>query len=203
VQKIPTLDGSDTFYSEKYKDTYHSKHGAIQESMHIFVEHGKNCARIFEMGFGTGLNALLTCLHAERSIHYTSIELDPLSEEYWDILNYDQDRDIFTKLHKAEWNKDVPITSRFTLKKIQSSLEDFTTDEKYDCIYFDAFAPSVQPELWTEIIFKKMYDCLNPNGVLVTYSAKGEVRRSLERIGFSVERHPGPPGKREFLVAKK
>ena len=203
VDIISTSDGSPTLYSKDYKDTYHSKHGAIQESLHIFVSTGKTCSCILEMGFGTGLNVLLTCLHAENSIHYTSIELHPLKKRCWQQLDYDLDQNIFRQLHEASWNEEVTITQNFILQKIQSSLEDINLDSYYDCIYFDAFAPSVQPELWTEEIFEKMYACLVPGGVLITYSAKGEVRRYLQKVGLKVERLPGPPGKREYLRAYK
>ena len=216
LTKIKTQDGSDSFFSEEFQDTYHSQYGALQEARHIFVQAGfcflqqnKKELRVFEMGFGTGLNAFLTCLAAEIPVQYTAVEAYPLEKEFWQTLNYAaclpeaEALKIFTALHAASWEKDLRIRPHFTLHKIRALLEDIRIPSPVDLVYFDAFAPDAQPELWTENIFAKLYAALTPGGVLVTYSAKGAVRRALEAAGFRTERLPGPPGKREFLRALK
>ncbi|MFI5187129.1 MAG: tRNA (5-methylaminomethyl-2-thiouridine)(34)-methyltransferase MnmD [Chitinophagales bacterium] len=216
---IITGDGSHSISIPEMNVTYHSIHGAIRESKHVFIEAGLKSVRplqaarrlsIFEMGFGTGLNALLTFIEAEkpgRTIYYETIELSPLSDEQFKSLNYCeqlQRRDvqtIFEKLHDCDWEKEIVITENFTFKKSKINLVNFETVELFQLIYFDAFDPIVQPELWTEKIFEKMFSILEPGGILVTYSSKGDVRRAMQAAGFIVEKLPGPPGKREIIRA--
>lgn len=212
MQIRKTDDGSETLWSEQYKETYHSTFGAITESEHVFIEAGfnmvnANSVHIFEMGFGTGLNALLTCLAARKlnkHIVYHAIELHPVSLDIVSGLNAPMDsQDMFRKLHESEWNKEIALTSMFHLKKIRCSLQDWQPDSTYNLVYYDAFSPETQPELWTKEIFDKIYQMLNLGGILTTYCAKGYVRRNLVAAGFKVERLPGPPGKREMLRGRK
>jgi tRNA U34 5-methylaminomethyl-2-thiouridine-forming methyltransferase MnmC len=211
-----TADGSSTLYLPQIKEHFHSTFGAVQESMHVFIEAGlkqikKTEIKIFELGFGSGLNCLLTYLNAEnRVIEYTGIETFPLEPDLVKQLNYnkmlgleDSGNVFFQHIHQSEWGETKFITDKFKLKKIKGEMENYSETGEFDLVYFDAFSPAVQPELWSEIIFQKMSDALNTNGVLVTYCAKGEVRRTMEKCGFSVERIPGPPGKREMLRAIK
>jgi tRNA U34 5-methylaminomethyl-2-thiouridine-forming methyltransferase MnmC len=216
-----TTDGSHTVAIPSLDITYHSRHGAINESLHVFIEAGLNywlqqhntkSVRIFEMGFGTGLNALLTYMEAAKNnldIHYSSIEQFPLEKEIVASLNYCdtlQRTDLtepFISLHTAAWNEDVQISPFFTLHKIQASLIESQFSQKFDVIYYDAFAPNAQPELWTAEVFKKLFDAMNENGALVTYCSKGDVRRALIAAGFNVSKIPGPPYKREMLRAVK
>jgi tRNA U34 5-methylaminomethyl-2-thiouridine-forming methyltransferase MnmC len=216
---IITKDGSTTIHLPDWNEQYHSKHGAIQEAYHVFIQMGfyffqtnnkTEKINILEIGFGTGLNAFISLLEAEKtkiSINYTGIEAYPVENQEIEKLNYPEEleasSEIFLKLHQTVWEKPSQITDSFQLikqKHFFSEIEDF---EMYNLIYFDAFGARVQPELWTEKIFRKMYDALKPNGVLVTYSAKGSVRRAMQVVGFQVERLPGPPGKREMLRAIK
>jgi tRNA U34 5-methylaminomethyl-2-thiouridine-forming methyltransferase MnmC len=200
--------------------TYHSIHGAVQESKHVFIEAGlrslnparKTIVNIFEMGFGTGLNALLTMIEAEkleRAIHYEAIEQFPLDNKQIGSLNYctqlgRQDLQmVFEQLHHCEWEKTVKLTPKFTFKKSAANLLDFETPETFELIYFDAFAPNVQPELWTKEIFDKMFEMLEQGAILVTYCSKGDVRRAMQAAGFVIEKLPGPPGKREMIRATK
>lgn len=210
-----TSDGSKTLYVSHWDECYHSVHGAHQESMHVFIDKGLNAVkahsiRIVEYGFGTGLNALLSvlaCENSKRFIHYTGLEKYPVSKEEWNAVEYGRNRheiELFTQLHEAEWNRDVPLNPFFTLHKIET---DFATapieDASIDLIYYDAFAPSAQPELWTEEAFKRCFDSLKPGGILVTYCAKGQVKRNMKSVGFQIEALPGPPGKREMTRAVK
>jgi tRNA U34 5-methylaminomethyl-2-thiouridine-forming methyltransferase MnmC len=213
---IETSDGSHTLYVPELDEHYHSVHGAVQESRFIFIEQGfKTCnadpMAILEIGFGTGLNALLTaiiCSPGSREVNYTSIEKYPLENKILSSLNHyefagENGRNIFNLIHSAPWNKNVRISDNFNLKKIES---DFTVEKpagRYDLIYFDAFGPDKQPEMWTREIFSGIADVTNKNGVLVTYSAKGEVKRSLISCGFEVALIPGPPGKRQMIRAVK
>ncbi|MBL4592902.1 MAG: tRNA (5-methylaminomethyl-2-thiouridine)(34)-methyltransferase MnmD [Flavobacteriales bacterium] len=213
-----TADGSHTLYVEALDETYHSKHGAIQEAVHVFIEAGLNyfnqpSLNVLEIGFGTGLNAFLTLLEAEKTgveINYTGIEAFPLEEEIIKGLNYtaelnstDKEKQLFKQLHQVEWESTQKITELFSLNKTKVELEQFETREQFNIIYFDAFGPRVQAEMWTEAIFKNMYNSLAKDGVLVTYCAKGSVKRTLKAVGFEVEPLPGPPGKREMTRAKK
>ncbi len=218
-----TEDGSATLFVPELNEHYHSVKGARTESQHIFIDMGLKAStaiqpHILEIGFGTGLNALLTLETAEqekRPVHYTGIELYPLSWEEVDILNY-SDNPLFKELHTTSWNKDVNITPCFTLHKIKGDVNRVISDKQlavigeppanysFDLVYFDAFAPEKQPEMWSEELFRNIYACMNDNGILTTYCAKGVIRRLLQAVGFTVERLPGPPGgKREILRATK
>ena len=213
---IITSDGSHTIFVPELNEHYHSVYGAVQESTIIFIKNGfENCKadplNILEVGFGTGLNALLTavqCWKGTRSVNYTSIEKNPLDEKIISSLNHhnfagEHGREIFDLIHSAPWNIRVNICTNFTLKKVET---DFTTDppsDRYDLIYFDAFAPDKQPEMWTQEMFSGIAAVTNENGILVTYSAKGEVKRNLKACGFDVTLLPGPPGKRQMIRAVK
>lgn len=212
-----TGDGSHTLSNEQIGEHYHSTFGAIQESSHIFIQGALDGFRekqshinILEIGFGTGLNALLTLLWAEqfdKQISYHGLEAFPISIEIANSLNYHEilniDQPIFLKFHQPSAESHM-ITDRFTLEKEINTLEKavFPT-EKIDVIYFDAFSPEVQPELWTVDIFSKLFKSLKKGGVMTTYSCKGIVKRALKESGFQIEKLPGPPGKREYLRASK
>lgn len=218
-QIVITGDGSHSISIPAKGISYHSTHGAIQESRHVFIEAGlkpllpaQPAVAIFEMGFGTGLNALLTlqqAIAAGKPIHYTAIELYPLQPGEYDILNYatllhdDMLQPLFIAMHLAPCGKDIMIHPLFTLHKITAPLEGLVLNNTFDVIYYDAFAPNDQPEMWTEAIFRQMFSLLNDNGVLVTYCSKGIVRRALRAVGFIVYKLPGPPGKREIVKAIK
>lgn len=212
-----TADGSDTLFSAEMDESYHSVNGAAQESRHVYIDAGlrqvrTTSIRIFEVGFGTGLNALLTwgeALKSNLNIVYEAIEAFPVSLEQIECLNYGAlepglPADSFLNLHQSPWDKPVQLAEgRFSLLKRRGDFTNIKLEGTYDLIYFDAFAPDKQPEMWEEALFKKIVDSLNDQGILVTYCAKGEVRRRLQRSGFQVERIPGPPGKREMLRARK
>lgn len=218
---IKTGDGSATIYLPDWNEHYHSKHGALQEALHVFINTGfyhylsKHKAQeisILEIGFGTGLNALLTCLEAEKNrvkVRYTGVEAYPVSSEELKALDYaeavtaENASAVFEKLHETPWEKRSEISAFFSLQKEKKFFSEISAADEFDLIFFDAFGPRVQPELWSEEVFKNMYRCLRANGVLVTYSAKGDVRRAMQAAGFNVERLPGPPGKREMLRATK
>jgi len=211
-----TRDGSHTLFSPVANECYHSQFGAMRESEHVFIQAGwENCLksdlRIFEVGFGTGLNAFLSLLRAEKDrkkVHYSSLELYPIEMKTAEELNYfeltDKARKAdFLKLHLAEWNKTTAITPFFSLEKIRADFSTFEPTGFYDLFYFDAFSPEKQPEMWTQGRFETLYAHANADATLVTYCAKGSIRRALQSAGFEVERLPGPPGKREMLRARK
>ncbi|MUP44221.1 SAM-dependent methyltransferase [Gramella sp. BOM4] len=218
---IKTGDGSVTIHLPEWNEQYHSKHGAIQEARHVFLKMGLHKLAedtglseisILEIGFGTGLNAFLTFLEAEKlklQVNYRGVEAFPVQLEEVKKLNYAEvipaleKEPIFLKMHEEDWEKPNKISSDFTLTKQQKDFKEITDDAQYDLIYFDAFGARVQPELWTEEIFSIMYKALRNNGILVTYAAKGSVRRAMLANGFQVEKLPGPPGKREMLRAVK
>ncbi|MCG9972966.1 tRNA (5-methylaminomethyl-2-thiouridine)(34)-methyltransferase MnmD [Christiangramia crocea] len=218
---IKTADGSVTIHLPEWNEQYHSKHGAVQEARHVFLKMGLHALlekkkfselSILEIGFGTGLNAFLTFLEAERlrlKISYTGVEAYPVASEEVKLLNYpeavqaEDKAEYFQKLHQAEWEKNTEVSQLFSLKKQQKKFSRISDTELYDLIYFDAFGARVQPELWTEEIFALMFQALKPDGILVTYAAKGSVRRAMLASGFQVEKLPGPPGKREMLRAVK
>ena len=215
---IITKDGSHTILLPHLNVTYHSNNGAIQESNHVYIQAGLDFVaeikqtpiRIFEMGFGTGLNALLTCLWVEEHsipVQYTAIELNPLTTEEGLALNYpsllDDIHQYSHKIQAAEWEVEHSISSYFQLTKQQISLLDYEPSTKFNLIYFDAFDPNTQPALWTTDVFIKLFNMLGDNGVLVTYSSKSDVRRSMVAAGFTVEKLQGPPGKREMVRAVK
>ncbi len=219
---ITTGDGSKTIQISEWDEQYHSKHGAIQEARHVFLGMGlqhyvskmptTQPIAILEMGFGTGLNALLTLFEAQAlntEIEYTGIEAYPVSEEEVAAMDYSSQLtqtnalQYYNQMQSLSWGEQHPITTDYRLTKRQERFENITDIGLYDLVYFDAFGARVQPELWDEAIFEKMYIALRENGVLVTYAAKGSVRRAMQAVGFVVERLPGPPGKREMLRATK
>ena len=220
---ITTSDGSKTIQIEEWNEQYHSIHGAINEANHVFIKHGllfhsetileskKREINILEIGFGTGLNAFLTAIEAEKlklNIDYVGVEAYPVQPLEIEQLNYSElispkHNKLFKKLHTINWETSETISLFFKLEKQQKLFKDISAKNKFNIIYFDAFGARVQPELWTEEIFKLMFDALQDNGILVTYSAKGSVRRAMQSVGFEVERLLGPPGKREMLRAQK
>ena len=215
---IKTSDGSTSLYLPDWDENYHSKHGAIQEAYHVFIRHGldefKNGedVRIVEVGFGTGLNCFITFLEAQKrkmKINYVGLEGFPVEQDMIEQLNHfeqlkaDEFKAQYELIQRADWNQNTDIDTFFNLIKREQMFEDFEDTNSYDLVYFDAFGARVQPELWTETMFKKMYLAMKSEGILVTYSAKGSVRRAMQSVGFQVERLPGPPGKREMLRAVK
>jgi tRNA U34 5-methylaminomethyl-2-thiouridine-forming methyltransferase MnmC len=205
-----TADGSHTLFLPEIDEHYHSINGAIQESQHVYIAAGLNqCSKdtvcVLELGFGTGLNALLTALEAvksNRKVVYTAIEKFPLPGEIIHQLNYSElNPTLFQSLHQAEWETPVVINASFILHKIQADFLSVDFPGTYDVVYYDAFAPDKQPEVWTQELFDKIYLKMNPDGILTTYCAKGAIRRMMQQSGFSVERIPGPLGKREMLRA--
>ncbi|MRI02032.1 tRNA (5-methylaminomethyl-2-thiouridine)(34)-methyltransferase MnmD [Kriegella sp. EG-1] len=214
---ITTSDGSKTIQIEELNEQYHSIHGAVQEAKHVFIKNGLNLFRdqeisILEIGFGTGLNALITLMCSKSSnlkVNYTGIEAYPVSKNELDQLNYitclkaEDLAEEFSKMHESRWESNIVLTEEFILTKRQQNFLNIEDVNAFDLIYFDAFGARVQPELWTEILFEKMYRAMKTKAVLVTYSAKGSVRRAMRAVGFSVEKLPGPPGKREMLRATK
>ena len=220
VEVIKTEDGSSSIYNHELDETYHSTHGAIQESNHVFIDAGLQYLynkrkgakeiKIFEVGFGTGLNALLTSCSSvsnSTSIYYTSIELFPLEQEVIGNLNYpnqiDGSEPIFKSVHESPWGTFEILKENFALRKIHASFLTYEPDELVDLIFFDAFSPNKQKELWTLESLKKCYEMLSIGGVFVTYSAKGQLKRDLKTLGFKVESIAGPPGKFEMVRATK
>ncbi len=216
-QIIITSDGSKSIYIPKWEETYHSRHGAITEAYHVFIEMGlKKCIqkelKIAEIGLGTGLNCLITFLENKqlnKKISYTAYEAFPITEveanklNYMEVLQAEKYQSIYERIHQSDWGKPVSLDENFSLLKKKEKFQDINDQSCFHLIYFDAFAPRVQPELWTLEIMQKMYKALVPNGIFVTYSAKGSVRRNLQEAGFEVKKLPGPPGKREMLFARK
>ncbi|WP_396635185.1 tRNA (5-methylaminomethyl-2-thiouridine)(34)-methyltransferase MnmD [Maribacter sp. R86514] len=214
---ITTGDGSKTIQIMDWQEQYHSKHGAIQEAYHVFIKSGLDLFKdqelnILEIGFGTGLNAFITLIEYQKrnlQIKYTGVEAYPVSSEELDQLNYLEElnaisrKDDFDLMHSSLWGQEIKITSNFKLTKQQKLFKDIEDINTYDLVYFDAFGARVQPELWTVEIFQIMFNAMKSGGTLVTYAAKGSVRRAMLEVGFLVERLPGPPGKREMLRAKK
>jgi tRNA U34 5-methylaminomethyl-2-thiouridine-forming methyltransferase MnmC len=215
-QIITTSDGSHTIWVPDLNEHYHSIHGAVQESEFIFINNGFNFSKanpvsIFEVGFGTGLNALLTAVRSisiDREVNYTSIEKYPLANDIISSLNHHQfagidGSKIWKLIQAAPWNVNTQICRNFNLTKIQGDITDESLNGQYDIIYFDAFGPDKQPEMWQKEIFEKISAITIPGGVFVTYSAKGEVKRNLKSCGFDVTLIPGPPGKRQMIRAVK
>ncbi len=228
---IITEDGSHSLYVEELNERYHSIHGAIQESKHVFIEAGLqwlasplNTAKarskgisILEIGLGTGLNALLTMIenqHLGFNIDYTALEAYPVSLDLIAALNYTDLlvssanskallQQFFSAIHQSEWETKSALSEKFKLRKIKNILQEVQFENKFNLVYFDAFGPSVQPEMWTDEIFSKIGDAMVENGMLVTYCAKGSVKRSLKKMGFDIESLQGPPGKREMIRATK
>lgn len=217
-QLVKTADGSHSFYLPEMDEHYHSKHGSIAESQHIFIQSGllykakeTEQLKVFEVGMGTGLNVYLTALTAQKNnleVEMHCIEAYPIKIEEAQKLNYaeilGESPSIFHQIHECSWGEFHKINNYFHLLKINDQLENFNLKESYDLIYFDAFAPEKQEELWSPEIFKKLYKALNANGILVTYCVKGIIRRRLQGIGFKIEKLKGPVGgKREMLRAIK
>lgn len=214
---VHTADGSTSIHLPDWNESYHSKHGAIQEAQHVFIKNGLDLFQnqtisILEIGFGTGLNAFITLLESfkrQLTIQYTGVEAYPVLAEEWQHMNYvtelhaDDQAPLFDQMHSCPWEQEIAITPTFSLSKRQQRIQDIQDIQQFDLIYFDAFGYRVQPELWSDEIFMNMFASLKPNGVLVTYAATGAVRRSMLAAGFSVEKLAGPPGKREMLRATK
>ncbi|AEV34097.1 hypothetical protein Oweho_3145 [Owenweeksia hongkongensis DSM 17368] len=216
---VQTNDSSSTLYVPGLEQHYHSMHGAMQESMHVFIDAGFRLfesadkpVHILEIGLGTALNALLTYFEAKKlnlKVDYTALEKYPLSMDEMLLLNYGSLLDtkeakrILTDLHQIKWEEKIAVTDFFSLRKFETDIKIYSAKEEYDLIYFDAFAPSAQPDLWTLEVFEHMYASLKPGGTLVTYCVKGDVRRTMKAAGFEVEKIPGPPGKREMARARK
>jgi tRNA U34 5-methylaminomethyl-2-thiouridine-forming methyltransferase MnmC len=219
---IVTKDGSHTVAIPEWKVSYHSVYGAVQESLHVYIEAGfihwwnlnENASQcvVFEMGLGTGLNALLTTLEArrrQRKVFYETVEAFPLEIAIVEKLNYCSAlkeslwQPVFDSLHTCAWNSIQHITPFFSFKKVKALLADYIPGEPIDVIFYDAFAPRAQPELWTQPVFEKLLAMLAPGGILVTYCSKGNVRRAMLAAGFQVEKIPGPVGKREMLRGTK
>ncbi|MDG1039180.1 MAG: tRNA (5-methylaminomethyl-2-thiouridine)(34)-methyltransferase MnmD [Polaribacter sp.] len=209
-----TSDGSTTINLPELNEQYHSKNGSINESYHVFINSGlrqvkSDVVSILEIGFGTGLNCFITYLEAEKEIDYVGVEAYPVTSEevekmnFISVLNAEKDKASFEKIHNVPWEEKHQISNKFSLTKRKQFFEDIDDKNAFNLIYFDAFGARVQPQLWTVEIFRKMFDSLKENGILVTYSAKGSVRRAMQEVGFIVERLPGPPGKREMLRAIK
>jgi tRNA U34 5-methylaminomethyl-2-thiouridine-forming methyltransferase MnmC len=213
---VKTSDGSHTLFVSKMNEHYHSIHGAVQESEHIYIKAGyDSCTsdplHIFEAGFGTGLNALLTAVKAisdKREVYYTSIEKYPLPTEIIEALNHYEfagpgGREIFELIHAAPWDIMSHIRDRFHLMKVHADLAVYKPQYPVDLVYFDAFAPDKQPSVWSSEIITCISSVMRSGGIFVTYSAKGEVKRKLTAAGFDVKLLPGPPGKKEIISAKK
>ncbi len=214
---IITADGSSTIHIPEWNEQYHSKHGAIQEAYHVFIKSGLSLyknkeIRVLEIGFGTGLNCFITLLESKKhnlKIDYVGVEAYPISNNEVEALNYTSElkaedkSSVFKQIHDCVWEERLKIQDDFYLTKQKKFFKEIDDENTFDLIYFDAFGARVQPELWTEEIFEKMYIALKNDGVLVTYSAKGSVRRAMLAVGFVVERLEGPPGKREMLRAIK
>lgn len=215
-QIVNTGDGSHTVYVPEINEHYHSIYGAVRESTIIFIKNGFEFCKadplsILEIGFGTGLNALLTAVKSmagSREVCYTAIEKHPLRSKIINKLNYykyagDDKKEVFNMIHSSPWNIMVNICKNFTLKKLEADLLKLKLSGIYDLIYFDAFGPDKQPEMWTREILSGISSVTSKNGILVTYSAKGEVKRNLKECGFTVTLLPGPPGKRQMIRAVK
>ena len=214
---IQTLDGSTTIHLKEWDECYHSKHGAIQEAKHVFIQNGlslfpNQAVSILEIGFGTGLNAFITLLESKKlhqSIQYVGVEAYPVNAaeviamNYVTELNAISDEALFKKMHESNWDEKVVLHPEFELTKRKQFFDEIDAVEEFDLIYFDAFGYRVQPELWSTAIFKKMFTALRPGGKLVTYAARGVVKRSMIEVGFTVEKLAGPPGKREMFRASK
>lgn len=211
---VTTKDGSPTIKNDLTGDTYHSIHGAIQESQHVFIKHGleyviqtfaKEEINVLEVGLGTGLNALLTlqfAINSNSKINYVAIEAFPLEKNIYHQLNYGMDSDSLQQFHECEWGKAIQFSPTFSFTKHQSKIENIELPvTSFDLVYYDAFAPNSQPEMWTPDIFNKLKSSMARPSILTTYCSKGEVRRTLKSVGFNVEKLPGPPGKREMLRA--
>lgn len=216
---IQTGDGSWTIQLPDWDEQYHSKHGAIAEAKHVFIQNGLqhklasgsiSSLSVLEFGFGTGLNALLSLDYARQhqiKIEYTGLEAFPVQQAEWQAMHYSEMLSMspsdFEAMHQGPWEEPFAVDPKFTLLKKQITFDQLTASKEYDLIYFDAFGPRVQPELWQRELLSKTYEALKPGGVWVSYCAKGDVRRDLQALGYTVERLDGPPGKRHMLRATK
>ncbi len=213
---IKTSDGSTTIHLPEWNESYHSKHGAIQEAYHVFIKNGLSLFKgqpiaILEIGFGTGLNCFITYLESQKNnqiIDYVGVEAYPVVIDEAMQMNYPNEIDasqstIFKQLHECDWEQQHTLSANFTLTKRKQFFQDIKDVAAFDLIYFDAFGFRVQPELWSEVIFSAMYKTLKPNGVLVTYACRTSIKKAMLLAGFSVEKLPGAPGKREMLRATK
>lgn len=214
---IETQDGSSTILIEDWGESFHSIHGAIQEAQHVYINNGlrfvfqNNSSKIevLEIGFGTGLNcfmSLVCCNELNLQVNYTGIEGYPLNKSEWELLNYaeayeEKYHSIFEKIHDVDWEISNKIAQNFSLTKHAMMFENIDFNNQFDLVYFDAFGYQYQPELWSENIFIKIKKAMKPNGVLVTYACKGEVNRTLKKLGFKIEKLDGPPGKRHMTRA--
>ena len=212
-----TGDGSTSIFIPELNEGYHSRHGAIQEAYHVFIKNGlelfsKQELSILEIGFGTGLNAFITYLETKKSkqtIDYVGIEAYPVENEHVLQMNYVQQLDaldeqkVFNHIHTSNWETKTELSKHFFLTKRKQFFQDIQDSDTYDLIYFDAFGYTVQPELWSEAIFKIMYQSLKKNGVLVTYACRSSIKNAMLAVGFTIEKLPGAPGKREMLRATK
>jgi tRNA U34 5-methylaminomethyl-2-thiouridine-forming methyltransferase MnmC len=211
-----TSDGSPTLYVSQLDETYHSMHGSVQEARHVFIENGlrfvaaeSKKVNILEVGFGTGLNALLTAQYAKEnalSVHYVGLEAYPVEEEIWKAINFldnPEAKACYTQIMELPFGVTKAYDASFTHCKMAFSIQEWTTTEKFDLIYYDAFGPRAQPEMWALAIFEKLYSLLNPGGAIVTYCAQGQFKRHLKSLGMRVEGLPGPPGKREMTRGVK
>lgn len=212
---ISTQDGSSSLYVSDMGETYHSVYGAVQEALHVYIKNGfllslKSEISVLEMGFGTGLNFLLTLNEAQNEnikLNYVGVEGYPLESVEWNALNYSgyslEQGIRFHEIHELSWNEKHQISENIQLTKVHTLFQNFVTNERFDVIYYDAFGYDFQPELWTQALFENMYAALNENGVLVTYACKGIIKQNLRSSNFKVKRVPGPPGKREMIIAYK
>jgi len=210
-----TPDGSYTIYNSELNENYHSEFGAQTESNYVYIKQGlsiiqKKVIHVFEMGFGTGLNAYLAWTYAQeynKIVHFISIEKFPVSVDFLPVPSFIDNRmdsvTAWNNIQQAAWNSTRNVDNSFILTKLNVDIADFEHYSTYDIIFYDAFAPSVQPELWTPVIFKALHSRLNPEGILVTYSSAGIVKRALISAGFTLQRLPGPPGKKHMLRAIK
>lgn len=214
---IATADGSVTIYLPEMQETYHSKFGAVQEAYHVFIKNGLDLTKgqpvsVLEIGFGTGLNAFITYLesvHSGQEISYTGVEAYPVALDeaaamnYPEILDAAAHREIFMLMHSCDWGQNQPVNANFSLLKRKQFFHDIEDNELYDLIYFDAFGYHAQPELWSAEVFGRMYKALKPKGILVTYACRTVIKKAMQEAGFTTEKLPGPPGKREMLRAYK
>ncbi len=210
---ITTLDGSTTIHLPEWNESYHSKHGAIQEAYHVFIKNGLSLfegksVSVLEIGFGTGLNAFITYLESQKnnqSIDYVGVEAYPIAFEealqmnYATELNLHNEIQLFNRMHECNWEEKHTLSNTFSLTKRQQFFQDISDENTFDLIYFDAFGFRVQPELWSVAIFEKMFKSLKTNGVLVTYACRSSIKNAMKEVGFTVEKLPGAPGKREML----
>ena len=210
---IITSDGSTSIHLPEWEESYHSKHGAIQEAQHVFIKNGLSLCKgqsvsVLEIGFGTGLNAFITFLESKKNkqkIDYVGVEGFPISPEevlqmnYVDQLKANQFESEFKIMHTSDWEENVTISDTFRLTKRKQLFNDINDKNQFDIIYFDAFGYRVQPELWSVEIFTKMFEALKEGGILVTYACRGPIKNAMKEAGFKIEKLAGPPGKREML----